>query len=102
VGRLARVIAVGVAHHVTQRGNGRRFLLDSDADRPIYFELLQENLRLHEVLLITAAMSSKLPVRPQVIPSFLQALMLSRWLAADARAEGAGAWPGSAVVARRH
>jgi hypothetical protein len=66
VGRLARVIAVGVAHHVTQRGNGRRFLLDSDADRRIYLELLQENLRLHEVLLITAAMSRKLPVRPQV------------------------------------
>jgi putative transposase len=52
VGRLARVIVVGVAHHVTQRSNGRRFLLDSDADRRIYLELLQENLRLHEVLLI--------------------------------------------------
>jgi putative transposase len=52
VGRLARVIAVGVAHHVTQRGNGRRFLLDGDADRRIYLELLQENLRLHEVLLV--------------------------------------------------
>jgi hypothetical protein len=62
VGRLARVVAVGVAHHVTQRGDGRRFLLDSDADRPIYLELLQENLRLHELLLITAAMSGKLPV----------------------------------------
>ena len=71
MGRLARVIAVGVAHHVTQRGNGRRFLLDSDADRRIYLELLQENLRLHEVLLITAAMSSKLPVGPQVKSSFL-------------------------------
>ena len=36
VGRLARVIAVGVAHHVTQRGNGRRFLLESDAERRVY------------------------------------------------------------------
>ena len=33
MGRLGRVIAVGVAHHVTQRGNGRRFLLESGADR---------------------------------------------------------------------
>jgi hypothetical protein len=38
--RLARVIAVGVAHHVTQRGNGRRSLLDSNTDRRIYLELL--------------------------------------------------------------
>jgi len=52
VGRLARAIAVGVAHHVTQRGHGRRFLLDSDSDRRIYLDLLQENLSLHEVLLV--------------------------------------------------
>jgi hypothetical protein len=31
--RLARVIAVDVPHHVTQRGNARRFILDSDSDR---------------------------------------------------------------------
>ena len=31
VARIARVIAVGVAHHVTQRGVGRRFLLESEA-----------------------------------------------------------------------
>jgi hypothetical protein len=44
VGRLARVIAVGVAHYVTQRGNGRRFLLDSDTDRRVYLDVLRENL----------------------------------------------------------
>ncbi len=48
MGRLARVIAVGVAHHVTQRGNGRRFLLESDTDRRVYLDLLRENLALHE------------------------------------------------------
>jgi len=52
VGRIARVIAVGVAHHVSQRGNGRRFLLESDADRRVYLDLLRENLALHEVLLV--------------------------------------------------
>jgi putative transposase len=46
------VIAVGVAHHVTQRGNGRRFLLETDADGRVYLDLLRENLALHEVLLV--------------------------------------------------
>jgi hypothetical protein len=32
VARLARVLAVGVPHHVTQRGNARRFILDCDGD----------------------------------------------------------------------
>jgi REP element-mobilizing transposase RayT len=41
-----------VAHHVTQRGNGRRFLLESDADRRVYLDLLRENLALHELLLV--------------------------------------------------
>ena len=31
--RLARVVAVGVPHHVTQRGNARQFILGADADR---------------------------------------------------------------------
>ncbi len=52
MGRIARVVAVGVAHHVTQRGNGRRFLLESEADRRVYLDLLRENLALHEVLLV--------------------------------------------------
>jgi REP element-mobilizing transposase RayT len=31
--RLARVIATHTPHHVTQRGNSRRFILDSDDKR---------------------------------------------------------------------
>ena len=31
VARLARVVAVNVAHHVTQRGNARQFILAVDA-----------------------------------------------------------------------
>jgi putative transposase len=31
--RLARVIAVGVPHHITQRGNARRFILQDESDR---------------------------------------------------------------------
>jgi putative transposase len=52
VTRLARVIAVDVPHHVTQRGNARRFILDSDADRIAYLNLLRQNIELHGVGLI--------------------------------------------------
>src|SRR5271166_5527345 len=47
--RFARVVAVDCAHHVTQRGNARRFILNSDADREVYLHLLGENLELHSV-----------------------------------------------------
>src|SRR5277367_4026688 len=52
VTRLARVIAVDVPHHVTQRGNGRRFILDCDAGRIAYLNLLRQNIELHGVGLI--------------------------------------------------
>ena len=76
MGRLARVIAVGVAHHVTQRGNGRRFLLESDADRRVYLESLQENLRLHEVLLVGYCLMSN-HVHLIVIPGDVEWLAVS-------------------------
>jgi len=50
--RFARVIAVAVAHHVTQRGNARQFILNSDADRQVYLSLLQENIEEHDASLI--------------------------------------------------
>jgi putative transposase len=40
--RLARAIAVGCAHHVTQRGNNRQPVFFVDQDRQVYWELLQE------------------------------------------------------------
>jgi REP element-mobilizing transposase RayT len=52
MGRFNRVVAVDVPHHVTQRGNGRRFILDCDADRAVYLKLLHENLDLYGVALI--------------------------------------------------
>jgi putative transposase len=50
--RLARVVAVGVPHHVTQRGNARQFILACDADRNIYLGLLRQSIALHGVELI--------------------------------------------------
>ena len=50
--RLARVIAVGVPHHITQRGNPRRFILQDEADRKVYLDLLRQSTELHGVALI--------------------------------------------------
>ena len=52
VAGLARVIAEDVPHHVTQRGNARGFILDCDADRMAYLNLLRQNIELHGVGLI--------------------------------------------------
>lgn len=50
--RLARVIAVGVPHHVTQRGNARQYILSDDADRIVYLDLLRRYCELHELSLL--------------------------------------------------
>ncbi len=47
MGRFARVVAVDVPHHVTQRGNGRQVILGSDADRATYLALLRQYSELH-------------------------------------------------------
>ena len=50
--RLARVIAVGVAHHITQRGNARRSVFESDADRLVYLDLLRRYAALHQCSIV--------------------------------------------------
>ena len=47
--RLARVIAVDVPHHVTQRGNARRQVFDSDTDYMVYLDLLSQHSRLNHL-----------------------------------------------------
>ena len=36
--RLPRVVVTQIPHHITQRGNACRFILDRDADREVYLE----------------------------------------------------------------
>jgi putative transposase len=43
--RIARVVAAGVPHHVTQRGNRRQKVFFSDADYETYLALLAEGCR---------------------------------------------------------
>jgi RHS repeat-associated protein len=46
------VVAVDVPHHVTQRGNARQYILDSDADRMVSLDLLRRYAQLHELSLV--------------------------------------------------
>ena len=68
--RLARVIAVGVPHHVTQRGNARQFILSSDGDRRVYLDLLRHYSSLYQLLLLGYGLMSNhvhlivIPERP--------------------------------------
>ena len=40
--RIARTVAVGFAHHITQRGNNRQDVFFVDDDRNVYLQLLKE------------------------------------------------------------
>ena len=44
--RLARIAVVNVAHHVTQRGNARQFILANDDERKVYLSLLRKYVEL--------------------------------------------------------
>ena len=50
--RFARVVALEVGHHITQRGNARRFILETDTERGLYLDLLQQGIHRHGVELI--------------------------------------------------
>ena len=50
--RLPRVVVTQIPHHITQRGNARRFILDRDADREVYLELLREDMECCKVTLL--------------------------------------------------
>jgi len=50
--RFARVVAVDVPHHVTQRGNARQFILATEADCKVYMDLLRQNLELDSLALL--------------------------------------------------
>jgi putative transposase len=66
-----------VPHHLTQRGNDRRFILDRDADRATYLSTLQENVELYRVSMIGYCLMSNhvhLIVVPSTADGLAQAL----------------------------
>ena len=50
--RLARIAVVNVAHHVTQRGNARQFILANDDERAVYWNLLRKYIETCELSLL--------------------------------------------------
>jgi putative transposase len=77
MGRLARVVAVDVPRHLTQRGNDRRFILDCDADRATYLSLLRENIELYGVSVMGYCLMSN-HVHLIVVPSTADGLATTR------------------------
>ena len=61
--RVARVVVADVAHHVTQRGNGRQFILASDAERLVYLDLLRQAARTRARPLLSCVTFGARPVR---------------------------------------
>lgn len=47
--RLLRVEALETPHHVTQRGNARREVFETDSDRLVYLSLLQHHAKLQKL-----------------------------------------------------
>jgi putative transposase len=50
--RFARVVAIGLPHHITQRGNYRQNIFNCDADRKAYLGLLKQYSSLHQLRLL--------------------------------------------------
>jgi putative transposase len=71
--RFARVVVAGAAHHVTQRGNGRQFLLASDSERMVYLDLLRQAVHLHGVSVLGYCLMSN-HVHLVLIPPAAEAL----------------------------
>ena len=70
--RLARVVAVDIPHHVTQRANARRFILESDSDKLVYLDLLSQCCTLYGLPLLGYCLMSNhvhLVVTPQKMDS---------------------------------
>lgn len=56
--RRARLVAVGIPHHITQRGNQKRAIFYEDADRILYSSLIRERaekfgMEIHAYCLMT-------------------------------------------------
>jgi putative transposase len=75
--RIARVVVPDVPYHITQRGNGRRVIFYTDADRQTYLDLLKRYTEKYRVIVWAYCLMSNhvhlvaVPERPD---SFSRAL----------------------------
>lgn len=76
--RFPRVVAVGVSHHITQRGNARRLVFETDPDRLVYLSLLKQYCELYELSMLGYCLMSNhvhliaIPQRPESMALTLQ------------------------------
>src|SRR5271169_7218914 len=74
--RLARIAIVNVAHHVTQRGNARRFILAGDGERGVYLDLLRKYIELYALSLLGYCLMSN-HVHLVVVPRSAEGLAVA-------------------------
>ena len=76
--RLARVLSADSPYHVTQRGNARQLVFESDADRLVYLDLLRTNCQVQRLSVIGYCLMSNhvhlivVPRRPESLPLALK------------------------------
>lgn len=58
MGRLARIVVPGLAHHVTQRGNRREDVFIRDEDREMYLALLSKYAQKHGIEILAYCLMS--------------------------------------------
>ena len=75
--RLPRVVCADVPQHITQRGNGRLYVLASDAEREVYLDLMrravgQESLSLVGYCLMSNHVHLVVPHRREALAPALK------------------------------
>ena len=81
--RLARVVAPGVPHHVTQRGNNRQDVFFVDDDRRAYLDVLAEQAERFELRVLGYCLMTNhvhLVVVPEREESLAKAVGRTHWL----------------------
>jgi putative transposase len=74
--RLARMVAIDAPRHITQRGNARQVVFESDADRLVYLDLLRQHCRLDRLKLLGYCLMSN-HVHLIAIPALADSLLLA-------------------------
>ena len=82
--RIARVVITDLAHHVTQRGDGRQFILADDAGRMVYLDLWRQVVRAQQVAVLGYCLMSNhvhvvaIPRRPEALAETSRARAVRR------------------------
>ena len=65
--RLARIVAVGMPHHVIQRGNRRQPVFFSDSDRQEYLSLLARQGKIFATKIMSCGITLSPPTKLKTI-----------------------------------